>query len=165
MKYLFKLFLCFVGIVNVSVHTETYEVDFYQMIDNAKTQTKWDCARLVYVLVQDAIGKVTERSSYITLYQQVKWIFGSVQMQDALEMIKLFAPKSEIYLMASSIARENNNEEALLVLQMAAEHEQKGWFARHATFLTYTFGVLCGYIGSSYIIPHKDLLLSYVSFK
>lgn len=165
MKWISKIVLFVVCMVSSTLYCQSQEVDFYQMIAHSKEQIKWDCARLIYLLVQDAILKVPERLAYITLHQQVQWVFDSAPMQEINEITNLLAPKAEMYAMAASIAREDDNEDAVLVLQIASEYARKGWFARHATLLTYTFGALCGYVGAYYVPANKDLLLSYMKIK
>lgn len=158
MKWVSSIVL-FVGcMVSGPLSSQPQEIDFDQMITHSKDQIKWDCARLIYLLVQDAILKVPERLAYITLHQQVRWVFDSSPMQEILEITNLLAPKAEMYAIAASIARENDNEDAVLVLQIASEYARKGWFARHATLLTYTFGAVCGYVGATYFPFNKDML-------
>lgn len=158
------LFSVWVMIAN-GIEPQSYQVDFYQIISNAKEQIKWDCARLVYLLVQDAIAKVPKPLLATPLYSLVEWVFYSDPMKEIEQMTGLLGSKTEIYSIAASIARENGDENAWLVLQVAAEYAQKGWFSRHATFLTYVFGAFCGYMGTSYIKLNKDTLLSYIYTK
>lgn len=165
MQLIYTLLLSLCLMINNSMGAQPSDVDFYQLINNSKEQIKWDCARLVYLLVQNTISSVTERFSYITLYQQVKKVFDSGPMREVLEITNLLAPKAEIYAMAAAIARENNSEDAVLVLQIAAEYAQRGWFSRHASAISYIFGAICGYVGSSYVPLNTNSLLSYIHVK
>ncbi|RTL06662.1 hypothetical protein EKK58_05020 [Candidatus Dependentiae bacterium] len=156
MKIIYTILLGFCLTISNRVWPQAYQVDFYQMISGAKEQIKWDCARLAYLLVQDALSKI-EKPLNIPLYDLVGWIFDSDLMKEVHQMTSLMCSKAEIYAIAASIARENKDEDAWLVLQIAAGYAQKGWFSRHATLLTYTFGILCGYVGSYYIKLNKDI--------
>ena len=144
------------------IHNQSYgqsqDTNLYQMIMQSKEQIKLDCARLVYLLVQDAISKVSDRLAYITLHQQVQSVFDSASMQEVIEMTSALVSKAELYAIAASIARQNNDEDAMLVLQIESEYARRGWFARHATLLIYSLGAVCGYVGSYYFPFNKELL-------
>ncbi|HTM06119.1 MAG TPA: hypothetical protein VL201_02670, partial [Patescibacteria group bacterium] len=115
-------------------------------------------ARLIYLLVRDALSKIQDKLIYTTLHQQVQWVFSSVAMQEVVEMSALLASKAELCIMAASIARQNIDEDAMLVLQIESEYARRGWFARYATLLMYGFGALCGYAGAYYLPFNKQLL-------
>lgn len=130
----------------------------YQMIIQSKEQIKWDCARLIYLLVHDAISKISDTSVYITLHQQVQWVFDSASMQEVTDMTNALVSKAELYAIAASVARQNDDEDAMLVLQIESEYARKGWFTKHANLLVYAFGAVCGYVGSYYFPFNKELL-------
>jgi hypothetical protein len=158
MKTIYNRIFLIVGMMSNQLYCQTEDTNLYQMITQSKEQIKWDCARLIYLLVQDAISKVSDRLVYITLHQQVQWVFDSTAMQEVVEMANVLVSKAELYAIAASIARQNNDEDAILVLQIQSEYARKSWLARHASLLIYGFGTICGYVGGYYFPFNKELL-------
>ncbi|QQR53369.1 hypothetical protein IPH25_00705 [bacterium] len=137
-------------------HRQT--VEFQQLIMQSKDEMKWQCARLVYNLVKDALSRQQTGYYKQTLYEQSQWIFKTRFMKDILDIAAHLCPRTDLYTAAACIARQNNDEEVSIVLTIAAEEERLSVFKKYRGITAFFSGLIAGYWCTHYFGLNEGVL-------
>ena len=136
----------------VSMHADRgllKEAQAYQSILQSHEIAQWECAQLIYELVKTALQGVGSLDEGEQLYDHIKYIFSSSPMELLLKKGEAYTSVAQLYTLASYRARAMHDEQAALMLLIAAHQETQPWYKRHA------FIVGCGVgIATSLLLGH-----------
>jgi hypothetical protein len=103
---------------------------------------KMDWAKFIYKLVRHKIDSLEAVDSSVSLYEQVMPLFVTPQMRRAIKMGTTYCSEIQLYEIASKIALEANDIDAMIVLSIASEQKRSASYHRPI----YVVGVLTGIV-------------------